>query len=268
MRVDILPVRLIIKVCLLVEGGEADIVILVGRSLRKIGALNNENCGMFSTEVASPQWKNITCSQPALGQFIYIEIERKNNLLTICEIQVFYGNVIPSSYKPSLITLFVACRSGDILSIYSPVHVTASDQKEGFGSIWKPIDGVVGPAVEESWISLKSSQSWWRMQLPHRSAVSKVVIFIPSFHNSTQLDRLAKLTLMTGFTVYIGDYPVVNRRKNAMCGNPWIISTDTVITFNCTAILLGKYLYVAGPDRSEGILYVTEINVYGCEGDY
>ena len=145
------------------------------------------------------------------------------------------------------------------MNIYSPVYVTASDQKEGFGSIWKPIDGVIGPNVEESWISLQSSQSWWRMELPRRSAVSSVVIHIPG------LERLERF-VMAGFAVYIGDVSFGNGSKNEMCGKPWTVDYRTVTTFNCQQAPAGKYVYVAASDQKESALYLTEIIVYECDG--
>ena len=156
---------------------------------------------------------------------------------------------------------------GNILNIYSPVHVTASDQK-GLGSIWKPIDGVNGKAEEESWISLPSSQSWWRMELTHKSTIFSVVIHIPSFHGKPNGYRRGKLTAMTGLAVYIGDSPVGNGSKNTMCGQPWIAQMNTVISFKCTTPSYGKYLYVAGADKSKTELYLSEIVVFGCKGDH
>ena len=145
------------------------------------------------------------------------------------------------------------------MDIYSAVHVTASDQKERFGSIWKPIDGVIGPEVEEPWISLQSSQSWWRMELPRRSAVSTVNIYIPGI-------SIVEKLVMRGFAVYIGDDTVGNGSRNKMCGKPWREYTHTVIVFDCQHASAGKYLYAAASDKDEAALYLTEIKVYGCEG--
>ena len=151
----------------------------------------------------------------------------------------------------------------NILNIYSPVHVTASDQRE-YGSIWKPIDGVIGLEEETSWISLESSQSWWRMEFPHRIAISRVLIYRPPFNGQY---RMVKTAALTGFAVYVGDFDVGNGSRNAMCGKPWRAVFDTVITFHCTDILVGKYLYVAAADRPRAALYLSEVVVYGCEGD-
>ena len=149
------------------------------------------------------------------------------------------------------------------MNIYSSVHVTASDQKEEYGSIWKPIDGVFGVAVEASWISLKLSHSWCRMEFNHRSAISRVVIHTPSFSNNT---RLLKKLNMNGFAVYIGDFAVGNGSTNDMCGEPWKALLIDVIEFNCITHPVGKYLYVAAGNVAEASLYLTEIQVYGCEG--
>ena len=90
LRVDIQPVRFIREVRLLFhEGSGVGATILVGRSLQKNGALNNEKCGGISNSTVSSYWKNVTCSQPILGQFIYIE--SPSNSMQICEIEVFYG---------------------------------------------------------------------------------------------------------------------------------------------------------------------------------
>ena len=40
---------------------------------------------------------------------------------------------------------------GKILNIYSRVNIAASDQQFGYGSIWKPVDGLHSPAIESSW---------------------------------------------------------------------------------------------------------------------
>ena len=262
LRVGIQPVRFVRKVRLFLEGGEGDAVIHVGRSLRKNGALDNEKCGMVS-RVDSPQWKNITCSQPVLGQFIYIE--SNNNVLKICEIQVFYGNVIsPHCYQACFITVcFVTYYIGSILNMYSPVQVTASGQKE-LGSIWKPIDGLIGQEEEASWISLQSSQSWWRMELPHRSAIDRVIVYRPTFVGE---GAAVKKTAMGGFAVYIGNFPVGNGSTNARCGNPQKATQHTVIPFNCGGALSGKYVYIAASAIPKAQLYLSEIKVYGCKGD-
>ena len=258
LRVDIQPVRFIREVRLLFRGGSGvSATIRVGRSLQKNGALNNEKCSGISNSTVSSYWKNDTCSQPILGQFIYIE--SPNNSMQICEIEVFYGmsfhHTVP--LLGFLINFCLVVFTDKILNIYSPVYVTASDQKEGFGSIWKPIDGVVGPNVEESWISLQSSQSWWRMELPRRIAVSSVVIHIPVLKLET--------FVMAGFAVYIGDVSYGNGSKNEMCGKPWTVVYTTVIKFDCQQAPAGKYLYVAASDKKESALYLTEINVYGCD---
>ena len=95
LRVDIQIVRYIREVRILfVEGTGAGAIIRVGRSLRSNGALDNDLCGTVSTTVTPPRWRNITCNWPVLGQFIYIE--SPINSTKICEIQVFYGDVILS----------------------------------------------------------------------------------------------------------------------------------------------------------------------------
>ena len=153
---------------------------------------------------------------------------------------------------------------GNILNIYSDVRVTASDQKEAFGSVWKPIDGVISLAVEASWISLKSSRSWWRMELPRRTAISRVHIFVPFFSGK---NRVANIIAMSGLAVYIGDSSVGNGSKNAMCGKPWVPSYTSVLSIDCTDTLVGKYLFVAAADRPGAALYMTELTIYGCEGE-
>ena len=147
------------------------------------------------------------------------------------------------------------------MDIYSPVQVTASDQKEGFGSIWKPTDGVIGPAMQASWMSLQSSHSWWQMKLPRRSVVSSVVIYIPSSFSAS----VAK-SAMNGFAVHIGDLPVNSGSRNSICGKPWEQTATSVIAINCTGSLIGSYLLVAAADRQGSALCLTEIEVYGCEG--
>ena len=151
------------------------------------------------------------------------------------------------------------------MNIYSPVHITASDQEKGSGAIWKPVDGVIKFVQKAAWISLQSSRSWWRMELPHRSTIYRVVIYtLPSGTSNPLLVSLA----MTGLTVYIGDIPHGNGSRNAMCGNLSKSTTDTVININCINPGVGKYLYVAAADKEKAALYLVEIKVYGCEGYY
>jgi hypothetical protein len=143
------------------------------------------------------------------------------------------------------------------------VRVTALSQKEEFNSIWKPIDGVFETAEESSWISLPSSQSWWRLELSHRSAVSKVVIYTPLF--TGYLSDRKKLVSMRGFAVYVGDLAVGDGRSNKRCGEPWKPTLAHKITRICTGPFLGNYIYVTAADTPGAMLYLTEITVYGCE---
>lgn len=238
LRVDVQTVRFIGKVgILLYESKGKNPTIVVGRGLRHNGAIGNTNCGIVSS-VISESGRKITCSTQALGQFIYIE--SKCSSMRICEIEVFYEN---------------------ILNIYSPIQVTASDQRCSCGSIWKPIDGVRGPMVYSSWISLTSLNSWWRMEFPNRNAISRVIIYLPI------LDFRRRIT-MNGFTVHIGDSPLGNGKSNAICGGPyaWNGSLTRIITVACEGSPLGKYLYVVAADRPGAALYLAEISVFECEG--
>lgn len=238
LRVDVQTVRFIGKVgILLYESKGKNPTIVVGRGLRHNGAIGNTNCGIVSS-VISESGRKITCSTQALGQFIYIE--SKCSSMRICEIEVFYEN---------------------ILNIYSPIQVTASDQRCSYGSIWKPIDGVRGPMVYSSWISLTSLNSWWRMEFPNRNAISRVIIYLPI------LDFRRRIT-MNGFTVHIGDSPLGNGKSNAICGGPyaWNGSLTRIITVACEGSPLGKYLYVVAADRPGAALYLAEISVFECEG--
>ena len=117
--------------------------------------------------------------------------------------------------------------------------------------------------MEASWISLPSSQSWWRMEFSQRSAISKVIIYTPTFSIQTAAE---KESTMNGFAVYIGDSPVGNGSINKRCGEPWKAEHHSAITMTCPDTILGNYLYVAAADRPESALYLTEIHVYGCEG--
>jgi hypothetical protein len=240
LRVDIEPVRLIKGVHLLVSGNRGTkAVVFVGRSMKDNGASNNNLCGTLSISDAS-QWQNLTCSNPIFGQLIYIE---GNISFQFCEIEVYCSN---------------------FLNIYSPVDVTASDQK-GFGSIWRPIDGVSTGPKEASWISLRSSQSWWRMTLPYINVIYKVKVFRPSYPELAHKDKALRNLAMSGFAVYIGNLSVGNGSKNAMCGTPWKHDYATAITFKCMNAPLGKYVYVAAADRNDAELQLSEVRVYGCE---
>ena len=147
-----------------------------------------------------------------------------------------------------------------ILNIYSPVNITASDQRSPHGPVWKPIDGVKGPSSTDSWGSLTSAKSWWRLEFQSRTVISRVVIY-PRNLDSTR--RKA----MNGFTVYIGDSTIGNGSSNALCGQPWKATVEaSEITINCLGRLVGKYLYVAAADAPLAALFLSEISVYGCQG--
>ena len=108
LRVDAQTVRYIREVRILFPNGDGlGTVILVGRSLQNNGSLGNEECGTISNNAAASHWKNITCSHPVLGQIIYIE--GITNSMEVCEIQVFYGNVMPSYYSKSSRVPFINC---------------------------------------------------------------------------------------------------------------------------------------------------------------
>ena len=143
--------------------------------------------------------------------------------------------------------------------MYSLVNITASDQFTPNNSIWKPVDGEHAPLDEVSWRSLSSSKSWWRMEFPHRSRISGVVIYPPG---STKGDK------MNGFAVYVGDSPVGNGSKNAMCGKPWRETVTSVITIRCRTLPVGKYLYVSAADRPGATVFLSEISFFTCQGNY
>ena len=142
--------------------------------------------------------------------------------------------------------------------MYSPVNITASDQFAPSNSIWKPVDGVHGTLTEASWKSLPFSKSWWRMEIPHRSTIVGVVIYLPSSPEREKMD---------GFAVYVGDSPVGNGSSNALCSEPWRGTISTVITISCTKLPVGKYLYVSAADRPGATLVLSEISVFTCQGN-
>ena len=148
-----------------------------------------------------------------------------------------------------------------ILNIYSPVNITASDQRSANSHVWKPIDGVKGPTSPDSWISLISAKSWWRLELQSRTVISRVVIY-PRNLDSTRREE------MNGFAVYIGDSTIGNGSSNALCGQPWEAIKASEITINCLGRLVGKYLYVAAADAPLAALLLSEISVYGCQGGW
>jgi hypothetical protein len=145
------------------------------------------------------------------------------------------------------------------MNIYSSVRVTASDQKNGHAAIWKPIDGVYGTTALASWKSRKSSQSWWRVELPGSCAITKVLIY-PAELNPGRMEA------MRGFAVYIGDSSVGNGSRNAICGGPWEPKNTTMIVLPCSDMPVGNYLYVAAADRSISSLSLNEVSVYSWEG--
>ena len=96
LRIDIKSVRYISKVLILFKDKGAD-TIFVGRSLKKNGARDNAKCKGSTATIERVPWKRYTCSQPVLGEFIYIQTSNKS--MNICEIKVFYGKISDRSYQ-------------------------------------------------------------------------------------------------------------------------------------------------------------------------
>ena len=146
----------------------------------------------------------------------------------------------------------------NLLNIYSPVKVSASDQgsPSGIGFIWTPTDGILD---SQTFISSKSSKSWWRMEFPVENVISGLVVYTRSL-NPTELNQ------MNGFAVYIGNISGGNGSSNAQCGKPWAAIQTNEIAVNCSDGLTGRYLYVAAADSPDAALYLSEIGIYGCQG--
>jgi hypothetical protein len=240
LRVDIKTTWYIREVRLLFgQDSGKDVLVFVGRGLRRNGRSSNTQCHAAAFSVvngSNHNWVSFTCDLPVLGQFIYIQ--KKTSSMQICEINFSYDK---------------------FLNIYSPVDITASDQKYT-GPIWKPIDGTSGTSVAKSWVSLDSSQSWWRMELSRSTPISAVVVYTPDL-----LYHRKNLKAMDGFAVYIGNSVVGNGSKNAMCGKPWKADTTSVITFNCKDAIVGKYVYVSAAGRYGAAISLSEVSLYQCE---
>jgi hypothetical protein len=211
--------------------------LFAGRSLKNNGSLGNTKCGTSTKNSLVSYWMNVTCNESVLAQFIYIE--SSSAILQICHIQVLYI---------------------DILNIYPHAYVTASDQEVMSGSIWKPVDGIIDPSEPGSMISLKSSQSWWRVEFPKRLAIFKVRIHkhVPEQNDIGEV--------MEGFSVHIGDSELANGKINEVCGEPWKGKLpQSVLEIECNGTLIGKYLYVVAANQNGSALYFNEIIPFGCE---
>jgi hypothetical protein len=232
LRVDIQTILYIKQVRLLFnnESSGMGVKVYVGKSLRDNGLQGNTRYHPVSNATSGFQRMSFICEPPALGQFIYIE---KNAVeMQLCETEVFYDN---------------------ILNMYSPILITASDQFSSSNSIWAPVDGVHVPLGEVAWRSLSSSNSWWRIQLPYRIRISGVVIYRPQGHD------------MNAFAVYVGDSPVGNGSSNALCGKPRQKTVTRLIAIGCTNLPIGKYLYISADDRPGAAISFSEISVYTCQ---
>ena len=141
LRVDIQTVCYIREVRLLLSDEGLDVTVMSGRSLRGNGAKDNTACNIRVVSNGKLlHWETFICEQRILGQFIYIESWA--NSLRICEVEVFCGKV--TDLYIAIVEHYFHVHVGNILNIYSPVRITASDQKVGYGSISKPVDGVHG----------------------------------------------------------------------------------------------------------------------------
>jgi hypothetical protein len=242
LRVDIQTVRYITEVRFLFYNENATTIVNttivnIGRSLFKEGSRDNTLCGTLTVtrDFNGSQWKNVTCTLPILGQIVYIE--RWSDLMGICEIEVFYDN---------------------ILNIYSPVNITASDQRSANSPIWRPVDGVISSSVRDAWYSLPTGKSWWRIELRSRTLIFRVVIYPSSLDSSRR-------RAMDGFAVYVGDSVTVHGSSNALCGQPWMATQESAITMNCQGNCTGKYLYFTAADKPGAALFLNEISIHGCE---
>jgi hypothetical protein len=244
LRIDIQTVRYIKEIRFLLYSafGTTTTTVYIGRSMVNEGSRDNTLCGSVPFSRNDNEclylWTNVTCILPILGQIIYTE--SLNDSLIICKIEVFYDNV---------------------LNIYSPVNITASDQFRANGPVWKPVDGVKALSTRDSWLSLSEGGSWWRIEFESEIIISGVIIY-PGGLTSLERDR------MDGFSVSIGDSVSGSANINALCGQPWQAPSTSPITeirINCVGGLVGKYLYVTASDRLGATLYIGEISIYGCE---
>ena len=96
LRIDIQSVRYISMVSILFKDSGQH-TIFVGRSLKMNGALDNTKCKGSTTTIKKVPWKRYICSQPVLGEFIYIQASKTS--MKICEIKVFYGKISDRSYQ-------------------------------------------------------------------------------------------------------------------------------------------------------------------------
>ena len=243
------------EVRLLFNGNTSNAKLLIGRSLATNGLLGNTKSRPLSNSGSGLHWENVTCYQPILGQVIYIE--SMSTSMQICHIEVLYGQMI--NFSSLSIEFKFSIIIDKALNIYNPVSITASSQNHAGGPVWAPLDGIKSSTTDLTWISVSSRRPWWRMEFSVRRAISSVVILPKSLSNSER-------ARMNGFAVYIGDSPIGNGSGNAICGKPWAAVDTSVIIMNCFVNMFGKYLYVAGADVSNAVLYLSEISVYECQG--
>jgi protein tyrosine phosphatase len=228
LRIDVRTVRYIKKLRVFFDKAtETRTTIFIGRSLQSNGSKGNELCGKFGK--IKKRKKLLTCEQPILGQFIYIESNSRS--VNICEIEVYYDT---------------------FLNIYSSVIITASGQRYENSSIWKPIDGIRRGSFAASWISVESKLSWWQMEFPQENVISHAVI------NTPFLNILMRRKMLTS-NIYIGNFPHDHISDNAMCEGPWSY-TDNSQAKNCAGHPAGKYFIIRGWN-----LFIEEITLYDCE---
>ena len=92
--------------------------------------------------------------------------------------------------------------------------------------------------------------------------ISRLVIDVPN-----NID-IADIRTMLTSTVYIGDSSDGNGNSNAMCEGILKANVNSdVIEINCTNTPAGKYMYIVAGNIAGAALFLTEISLYGCEGD-
>ncbi|XP_070556415.1 uncharacterized protein [Ptychodera flava] len=233
---------------------KVDVIVITNRkdccSERLVGAVvrvgssediaSNTQCGdtVTSEAVQGSTTLAFVCSGCPTGRYVSVQLEEKNEFLTLCEVEV-YGSLAAEN-----VAVGKPASQSSLYTISTPAG---------------PENAVDGNA-DSNWSSqscthtLQEQDSWWKVDLQDTYNVDEVVIINREDCCSERL---------VGAVVRVG--PSEDIASNTQCGNAVTseqITASLTITFDCADETAGRYASVQLEGQNQ-FLTLCEVEVYG-----
>ncbi|XP_070554944.1 uncharacterized protein [Ptychodera flava] len=200
---------------------------------------SNTQCGntVTSNGVAKSITITFDCSDDTSGRYVSVQLEGKNEFLTLCEVEVY----------------------GSLLSENLAVGKPASQSSLYGGSPPAGAQSAVDGNTDSNWSSescthtVQQQNSWWKVDLQNIHSVDKVVI---TNRKDCCSERLVGAVVRVGSSSDIA--------SNSQCGNTVTsdqITQSITIPFNCNVGTKGRYVSVQLEGKNE-FLTLCEVEVY------